>query len=104
MESRLTVRFSGEEITKLSTMAITMGMTRADVVRLAVEGMFSSAKTTTKMAQLLEQQTEEIGVEVKRRINEISTQNKRVTTLLLRAMRADPAAEQALEKIFLGDS
>lgn len=97
-ENRLTVRFSDEENRRINAQAQALGMTRADVVRLAVESLFTSNRTAGQLAEMRDQLREEIRQE----LSNLAEKSRRSTLLLLKVLKAPPEAESALENIFGG--
>lgn len=95
-ESRLTVRFSDDEIRKIAKQAKALGMTRADVVRLAVESLFSTHRTSAQLDEMRDQLREEVRQE----LNNLAEKSRRSTLLLLKVLKAPTEAEVALENVW----
>lgn len=101
-DTRITVRFSDEENRKIAAQAQALGMTRADVLRLAVESLFAANKTTSHMADMLGQHLEEVRREIASATERLSLEHRRSILLLLKVLQAPKDAEAALEKIYGG--
>lgn len=99
-DSRLTVRFTDDEMAKIKSQADALDMSRADVVRMAVHSLFGADRQATRTAEMLDGFGDQIRAELALKLTAQAVQNRRVALLLLKVMNAPREAEEALLKIF----
>lgn len=93
---RLTVRFSEAEADAIERLALSLNMTKAQVLRLAVENLGGGAKTMDAVQQMQEQTAADMGA----RVDRLGDQTRKSFALLLRIVQAPPEAEEALKKVW----
>jgi hypothetical protein len=99
-DGRLTIRFTDEELAGVETHAKVMHLTKTEVVRLAVQGLFNSTRTADKLDRSIEGLRQDLKTEIDSQMTQFSTQQKRTALLMLRVLQAPPEAEAAIDKIF----
>ena len=97
---RMSVRFTTDELAGIASRAAILEINKSDVVRLAVQALF----TNTKFSAALSKQLEDIGAqwraEARSEFAQIREYQKRSTRLMLKVLKAPKEAEDALAKIF----
>lgn len=84
------------EARALASKAADLGMTKADVTRLALSTYLAQEKTMDKVQSALD----ELDSNLADRVKGIEAKNKRAFKLLFRVLSAPKEAEEALDNIF----
>lgn len=101
----LNVRVPDEQMAQIEGQAKALGMTKTEVVRLALAAHFSLNKNTDRVASLLDSKLAPLAQAVtdqKATFEELVEYQQKTTLLLLKVLAAPPEAEQALKKLFAG--
>ena len=96
MNDRLTVRLDPTEARALASKAVDLGMTKADVARLALSTYLAQEKTMDKVQSSLD----ELESNLADRVQGIENKNKRAFKVLLRVLKAPSEAMETLDQIF----
>lgn len=99
-DNRLTVRFSDDEMSKLMAHAKTLDMSKTDVVRLAIQGLFSASRTVDKLDRAMASMRADFGADIDSRMKGMEAKQRRANLLLLKVLQAPKEAEAALETIY----
>lgn len=98
--SNFTLRLEEPELKALEAHARALGRPRADVVRLALQGLTSQQKNAEALEALRLDLAAEIARQIEHAEAAISEKSRRSTLLLLKVLKAPSEAEAALEKVY----
>ncbi len=97
---RMSVRFTTDELAGIASRAAVLEIHRTDVVRLAVQALFTNTKASDAFGRKLEEMHMELRAESRSEFAQIREYQKRSTRLMLKVLKAPKEAEDALVKIF----
>jgi hypothetical protein len=101
-DQRLTIRFNTEEIAAIESHAMALEISKTELVRLAVQGLFNNASISEKLKRHIDELRTGLAAEVRAQTASIEDKQHRTTLVLLRALQAPKEAEVGLAAIFGG--
>jgi hypothetical protein len=97
---RMSVRFTTDELAGIASRAAVLEINKTDVVRLAVQALFTNTKASEAFGKKIDEMRLELRSETKSEFAQIREYQKRSTRLMLKVLKAPKEAEDALIKIF----